>query len=243
MDPMNALELPTPDRVILILGMHRSGTSCLTGSVQQAGLALGEFSDWNPHNLKGNRENTEIMTLNEDVLKANGGAWNAPPRRVVWPPVYTMRARQILAKFAHNPVWGFKDPRTLLTLQGWLDAGIEPQYIGIFRHPLAVAGSLLARNGDAFTLQAALQLWYDYNRRLLDIHRRTPFPLLCFDWPEATFHSALDSALAAIGLHPTPHAERFYTADLVHQNAATGPLPWKVRRLYHRLRKLSEHYR
>ncbi|HBM84618.1 MAG TPA: sulfotransferase family protein, partial [Halieaceae bacterium] len=31
-----------PRRVIAILGMHRSGTSCLTGSLQEAGLELGE---------------------------------------------------------------------------------------------------------------------------------------------------------------------------------------------------------
>ena len=37
-----------PDRVVCILGMHRSGTSCLTGSLQQAGLFLGDCHTWNP---------------------------------------------------------------------------------------------------------------------------------------------------------------------------------------------------
>ena len=53
---------------ILILGMHRSGTSCLAGSLQQQGVYLGEVHEWNPHNLKGNRENPHIMALNEGLL-------------------------------------------------------------------------------------------------------------------------------------------------------------------------------
>lgn len=238
----HAISFRTPPRIILVLGMHRSGTSCLTGSLQQAGLVLGEFSEWNPHNLKGNRENTEIMTLNESVLKASGGSWDAPPRRVKWLPVYKMRARAILDKYADNPLWGFKDPRSLLTLDGWLECGIEPQYIGIFRHPDAVAGSLMRRNGDAIDRRRALELWYAYNRRLLQLYKKKPFPLLCFDWPEADFHRALDKALLAIGLAPAPDGERFYTSELVHQTAAKSRLPWKVGRLYRKLRAISEQY-
>lgn len=224
--------------------MHRSGTSCLTGSLQQAGLALGEFSEWNPHNLKGNRENAEIMSLNDKVLNANGSNWDAPPRgKVDWPPVFKEQARQILAKYAHHEVWGFKDPRTLFTLSGWLDLNIAPQYIGIFRHPLAVAGSLMKRNVDAIDQSQAAHLWYAYNKQLLRLYKITAFPLLCFDWPEDVFHCALDKALITVGLNPKPEAERFYTSELVHQAASDAPLPWKVRRLYRQLRNISEQYR
>jgi hypothetical protein len=46
-----------PQRVVSILGMHRSGTRCLTGTMQEAGLVLGKFSTFNEFNRKGNREN------------------------------------------------------------------------------------------------------------------------------------------------------------------------------------------
>lgn len=44
---------------VLILGMHRSGTSCLAGSLQEAGLYLGEVNTAAPHNAKGNRESRD----------------------------------------------------------------------------------------------------------------------------------------------------------------------------------------
>ena len=75
----NILSMELPARVICILGMHRSGTSCLTGSLQEAGLSLGDCHTWNPHNLRGNRENQAFVDLHDDILKANHGAWDAPP--------------------------------------------------------------------------------------------------------------------------------------------------------------------
>ena len=60
-----------PRRVIAILGMHRSGTSCLTGSLQEAGLELGEHHTWNPYNRKGNRENQDFVDLHDAILAAN----------------------------------------------------------------------------------------------------------------------------------------------------------------------------
>ena len=59
-----------PDRVVTILGMHRSGTSCLTGSLQACGLELGKFHASNKHNKKGNRENQDIIDLHEGTASA-----------------------------------------------------------------------------------------------------------------------------------------------------------------------------
>jgi len=48
---------PLPGRPMLILGMHRSGTSCLAGCLQAAGLISGEVNIQAMYNAKGNREN------------------------------------------------------------------------------------------------------------------------------------------------------------------------------------------
>jgi hypothetical protein len=232
-----------PAKIVIVLGMHRSGTSCLTGSLQLAGLDLGEYSEWNPHNLKGNRENAEVMALNESILVANGGKWDVPPKKILWQAEHSQEARRILAKYAGSPAWGFKDPRTLLTLEGWLALGIEPDYIGIFRHPMAVASSLVQRSSDAMDMKRALALWYAYNKRLLHRYREKPFPLLCFDWSESEFHGALTKAMTRIGLQPGSDDGTFYTAELVHQLGKEARLPWLVGRLYKKLRSISEHYR
>ena len=40
---------------ICVVGMHRSGTSCLTGIMQRMGIELGEVFTENEFNKKGNR--------------------------------------------------------------------------------------------------------------------------------------------------------------------------------------------
>mgnify|MGYP004104874427 FL=1 len=64
--------------------MHRSGTSCLTGTIEQCGVALGEVFTENPYNKKGNRESAQIQALNNDVLETNGGAWDRPVAVTQW---------------------------------------------------------------------------------------------------------------------------------------------------------------
>ena len=58
----------TENLILAVLGMHRSGTSALIGSLQAAGLHLGKHNTWNAHNLKGNRENNDIVQLHEELL-------------------------------------------------------------------------------------------------------------------------------------------------------------------------------
>ena len=71
--------------VVIILGMHRSGTSCLAGSLQESGIYLPDASAENKYNRKGNRENHLIMQLNDDILAFNDASWDAPPiRKLVW---------------------------------------------------------------------------------------------------------------------------------------------------------------
>ena len=122
-----------PERVICVLGMHRSGTSCLAGSLEQQGLFLGEVNTAAPWNKRGNRESFTIMDLQGDVLAASGGSWDNPPAVVEWQPEHLERARNVLAEHAGHSVWGFKDPRTLLTLEGWREALPECGYVGTFR--------------------------------------------------------------------------------------------------------------
>src|SRR5439155_23365882 len=110
------------------------------------GVFLGEVSRKNPHNLKGNHESARIMELHEDLLRANGGRWDDPPLHVRWSARHEALRDEIIQGYAGAGLWGFKDPRTLLTLEGWLKALPDLVRLGIFRHPRLVAQSLQARN-------------------------------------------------------------------------------------------------
>jgi hypothetical protein len=226
-----------PDRVICILGMHRSGTSALTGSLEQQGLFLGKRNVSAEHNLRGNRENPEIMQLHEALLESNGGAWMSPPERVDWKPEHLEWARQILATYAGHAVWGFKDPRSLLTMEGWRKLVPNLEHVGIFRHPLRVAASLNRRN--QFPAELGVALWRQYNQRLIAAHRHKAFPILCFDDEEADLGQKLVQLGRMLELEPSVESEPFFADELRRAELASATLPEPVRVLYDDLRALA----
>ena len=134
---------------VIITGMHRSGTSCLAGTLQRNGMLLGKVFEWNPHNKKGNRENENIMLLNESILTASSGSWDSPPAELTWTEEHETRRDDIIREMmglSGNHIWGFKDPRVVLTLPFWKDGLDSIRLVGTFRHPLSVAYSLWSRN-------------------------------------------------------------------------------------------------
>jgi hypothetical protein len=226
-----------PKRVICVLGMHRSGTSCLAGSLEQQGLFLGEVNTSAPWNRRGNRERFDVMDLQRDILEASGGSWNEPPPAVEWKPEHFERAEAILAEHAGEPVWGFKDPRTLLTLDGWQRLVPDLDNVGIFRNPLRVAQSLQNRNDLA--VGASLALWKAYNDRLVEIHRRRPFPIVSFDEEPEILEAKLRAAGEAIGLGPAAPGEPFFTDELRNAPAEGASVPAEIEALYEELRRLA----
>jgi hypothetical protein len=226
--------------VVCVLGIHRSGTSCLTGSLQAAGVNLGKHHTWNRFNEKGNRENQDIVDFHDQLLSDNQASWDKPPRRLRFSAEHFEQARRITAAFPPQQLWGFKDPRALLALELWKQVIPELTFIGIFRHPLAVAASLDRRSAGGMPGKTALELWYQYNRRLLKEFQNSRFPLLCFDWEEQLFHQRLNQVLQQLGLEPLDPEQQFYTAQLRNfDSVETAALPWKVRRLYRKLQALA----
>ena len=232
--------LKTPP-VVIIVGMHRSGTSCLTGSLQQAGLQLGKYHRWNRYNEKGNRENQDIVDFHEDLLAANSAAWDAPPRRLRYDQAQLQRARELVASYRGEKPWGFKDPRSLLALELWREAAQPLQMVGIFRHPRAVAASVSSRSGGRISPEQAVNLWLHYNRILYKAWRRDRFPMLCFDWEEARFQERVEQVIALLGLEGRDGEPPFYASELMHQDSGQwSGIPWRVRRLYRQLADASE---
>lgn len=209
--------------VVAVLGMHRSGTSCLAGSLQHNGLHLGDVQESNPHNRKGNREHLRIVRLNDAVLAHAGGAWNRPPDRVEWTRAHAAERDAIVADMeatADGP-WGFKDPRTVLTLPFWRERLPRVRLVGSFRHPAQVARSLHARS--RFPAADAFVLWMSYNTVLLREHARAPFPLLCFDRSPDAYLRDVDAVVARLGLTGAPGGTAWFEESL--RGAPTDGLP------------------
>jgi hypothetical protein len=212
----------TASAPVLILGMHRSGTSCLAGSLQQRGLHLGEVYESRPYNRKGNRENQQVMDLNNAVLAASGGAWDRPPRQLRWDPADEAARDAIIAGLGAGSAdapWGFKDPRSLLTLPFWQVAIPDARLVGTFRHPARVAASLRARD-PGMAVETALELWRDYNERLLAACTASPFPIVDFDAEPDAYRRALDNVAAALGLSSPEGGDVFFEVGLRSPNAS-----------------------
>ncbi len=222
-------------RTVMVVGMHRSGTSMLAGSLQQAGLELGPCSTWNEFNRRGNREHPGVVAFHERLLARQGASWHAPPAAFQrWTSSERRAATRIIRSFRGAGCWGFKDPRATFFHEGWQELLPALQFVGIFRHPSAVAASLDARGG--MSSDDAIRIWLAYNRRLLELHRERPFPVLCFDDDERTLHRQINTAAEWLGLQPLGQ-DRFFTQSLKHHTPASLPMPREAAELYATLRQ------
>ena len=222
---LNSVKSPIKEfEGIIVLGMHRSGTSCLTGMLEQSGFFSGEVEHWSPDNEKGSRENSRIVALNDSILQLAGLAWDNPDGKLVASPDHKEERDRILASLkldSGDRPWLFKDPRTLLTLDFWLEANVRPFLLGIARHPLAVAGSISRRN--LMPAADALALWTIYNKLLLKHQACYGFPVVLFEFPDSEFaqkvQRAVESAFEAeveLGLIKVGALAEFIDSTIVH---------------------------
>jgi len=124
---------------LAILGMHRSGTSTLAGTMRANGIYFGDvLHKGSPRNAKGFHEPRALLYMHEDLLLKNGGAWHDPPSAISWDPLHKAVRDLFIESRSDKPLWAFKDPRTLLVLEGWLEVLPNLKFVGIFRHPAEV---------------------------------------------------------------------------------------------------------
>ncbi len=218
-----------------VLGMHRSGTSCLTGLLEAVGLYVGSVARTAKHNARGNLEDENVRAVNKDLLQQFGGTWDVPPPDMPVEAIDPRPLRAALEPFRRHPRWAVKDPRVLLVLDAWLRHAPNHRLVGTFRHPTSVAGSLLRRNRMA--LEDGVSLWCRYTRELVDHHRRAPFPLISFDLEGDAYLDAFARLCPRLDLpHDANSAREAYAADLVSQHVealgAPGELGGEAGELY-----------
>jgi hypothetical protein len=158
-----------PARAILVLGMHRSGTSAVAGSLHRLGVDFGpRLMPPTPDNVRGYFEHIDIVNLHDRLLLAAGSSWyDTDPKPPGWPPeAETARFRDDLREllrrdFGAAPLWGVKDPRLCRLLPWWqplwVELRVRPLFVIVLRDPREVAASLARRDG--FSAGKAYLLW------------------------------------------------------------------------------------
>jgi hypothetical protein len=171
--------------------MHRSGTSALARGIQILGVYLGnDFLSPRPDNPTGYWEDKNICALNERLLGVFGLKWEdvGPIDDTRWhapevQPLLKEAVEYLKSTFAGQPLWGFKDPRTIRLLPFWRSAlrrlEADECYLVVIRNPRSVAISLAQRHGmDAPT---AHLLWLIYMVPTLKQIANKPFIVADYD--------------------------------------------------------------
>ncbi len=163
-----------PPEGVVILGMHRSGTSLITRLVNLLGLSVCRDEDLlmgGTMNPRGHWESKSLVRFNDRLLRELGGSWFCPPLLSAkeLSPLLRRHASGALATLqAAHPQrpWVWKDPRTCVLLPFW-SAVLEQRvaYLLVVRHPFEVSDSLARRN--RFTPLFSLALWERYTRQAM----------------------------------------------------------------------------
>lgn len=153
-------------RAVIVLGMHRSGTSAVTAALEAMGVFLGNKSQLSgDENKKGYFENDDIVPFNDRLLKFLNSRWDNPlfdGRSVIvaygeeglssW---YEEADDIFRRNFADAVVWGLKDPRLCQLLPFWKRVfeknGFTEHntfYVHVLRNPLEVALSQKKRHDN-----------------------------------------------------------------------------------------------
>jgi capsular polysaccharide biosynthesis protein len=156
-------------RCILVLGMHRSGTSALTRVLNLMGAAVpADVISADAHNKAGYWEPSRLNALHEKMLAEAGSRWDdwrafnfdnlAGPRR----RFYRSEILKLLEQeYGRAPLFVLKEPRICRFVPLYADilasVGVDTRYILPLRNPLAVAASLTKRDG--FTPHFGTLLW------------------------------------------------------------------------------------
>ncbi|WP_404863892.1 hypothetical protein [Georhizobium sp. MAB10] len=146
-------------KALVILGMHRSGTSALAGLMMRLG-GDGPANLLGPtaNNELGHFESRPIYMLQDQVLASAGLAWDDyrpfPPSWMKSPKAHEYRSalkEVAISEFGNSALFVAKDPRTCRLVPLWVDVlddlNIEPLFVHTHREPSEVAASLQKRNG------------------------------------------------------------------------------------------------
>jgi hypothetical protein len=175
-------------RPLIVLGMHRSGTSVVAQLIHAFGAYAGEPNELNPpdmFNPTGYWEHIGAVQLDTDILAALGANWidivEADVSRLAAEQRarFVERATRIVQTLEGRGPLLLKDPRMSLVFPIWRDALEHPICVIVWRDPMAVARSLATR--DKRPLLVSIAAWEHHNRTLLRDTTGLPRLLVSYD--------------------------------------------------------------
>lgn len=226
--------------LLLVLGMHRSGTSALTGVLQKLGAELGEkLLPPTRDNPKGYFENLDVVTAHETLLAALGRSWQNPRSlpedwrdTAAADDAHDTLSKLVRALLVDSHLAAVKDPRASRVAPLWRDvARAADAALGValmVRHPVEVTASLSKRDGLSYARSHLLWIVH-----LLDAERGTrgvprafvAYEALLADW-RGTLATMRAAGLGSMLPEPTKeaalHIDAFLDVSLRRHEATAG---------------------
>lgn len=159
-------------RIIVVLGMHRSGTSTVTRGLQALGVDLGSnlYAPLPGNNDKGFFEDIDVHSLDTELLNALNCNWHSLSlipttsfgQEILEP--FKVRAIDLLRSKIGTKPFGLKDPKIARLLPFWHvvfnHLNLTVSYVVSLRHPKSVVQSLQTRDG--FDCEKGYYLWLEH---------------------------------------------------------------------------------
>lgn len=241
-------------RIVVLLCMHRSGSSLTANILQKLGMSLGPFDLLGaaPSNPHGHFESAPFLELNRKIQRwafgfpeegtedpdliarfvDSRGEW--PSDRPI-PDEWFAEARSLVdALVASGSVSGFKDPRTVLLWPFWkrvlestADVEIVPALL--LRSPHEIAMSLCTRSGGIMPYWRALDLVGVHLERMKAVSEEFGGAATIVRFSDSHFQPDLRRLVAACGLAwDDPTVEAAFDKSCVHHRPAIVSHPAQV---------------
>ncbi|MBX3477003.1 MAG: hypothetical protein KF910_05320 [Brevundimonas sp.] len=238
----------------VVLGMHRSGTSSVAGTLALLGAApprtLMRPAEDNP---RGFWESEVVTAFNDRLLAAAGSSWDdgrrLDPARLSDPAWASEAAGVLHAEFGDADAIVLKDPRLCRFFPFWRrvlqGAGYAPVVVAPIRDPLEVAASLNARNG--MDPARAVRLWLRHVLEAERAGRGLPRHLMAWDDFIADWRGQAGLMSQRLGrpLTPTPDQaqaiDAFLSPDLRRQRPGAARPAALAARTHAALLALARH--
>jgi hypothetical protein len=160
------------NKALIIVGMHRSGTSLTASILQECGLDIGkELMPDTKGNVKGHFENMEFYRFHMDLLRRHDehpDGW--VDRKIRVRNRFYAKGKKLIAS-NQSAQWGWKDPRTTLFLNYWSRLLPDAKYLFVYRKPWEVVDSMIRRDTDSVLkedIEVPVKSWTHYNKLALE---------------------------------------------------------------------------
>lgn len=226
--------------ILIITGMHRSGTSLVSSLLQSAGLNIGKnLVASNEGNIKGHFENKDFVDFHEKVLYSlgiNQIGWTLE-KDLSPPPAYQDEAKSLIeSSFSQNKPWGWKDPRTSLFLNFWYNLIPDSRFLFIYRSPWEVLDSLFRRGDDIFHShpEFALQIWMSYNQQILAFYHQYPENCLWLNLNQVTANPdfLIEAITNKLKIELSKVDRNLYESKLLKQLSHNSQRPYEVKQFF-----------